>query len=45
MKPSAENIRLAKEIHCRLDLLRVPSTAVVRAIRREVLLSNREYGT
>jgi 3-methyladenine DNA glycosylase AlkD len=35
MKPSAENIRLAKEIHCRLDLLRVPSTAVVRTIRRE----------
>jgi DNA alkylation repair enzyme len=35
MRPSAENIRLAKEIHRRLELLRVPSTAVVRAIRRE----------
>jgi GntR family transcriptional regulator / MocR family aminotransferase len=35
MKPSAENIRLAKEIHCRLELLRVPSTVLVRAIRRE----------
>jgi hypothetical protein len=36
MRPSAENIRLAKEIRCRLDLLRVPSTAVVRAIFRAV---------
>jgi 3-methyladenine DNA glycosylase AlkD len=35
MKPSAENIRLAKEIHSRLDLLTVPNTAAVRAIRRE----------
>jgi 3-methyladenine DNA glycosylase AlkD len=35
MKPSAEIIRLAKEIHARLDLLPVPSTAAVRAIRRK----------
>jgi 3-methyladenine DNA glycosylase AlkD len=35
MKPSAENIRLAKEIYSRLDLLTVPNTAAVRAIRRE----------
>jgi hypothetical protein len=35
MKPSAENVRLAKEIHSRLDLLAVPNTAAVRAIRRE----------
>jgi 3-methyladenine DNA glycosylase AlkD len=35
MKPSAENIRLAKEIHSRLDLLTVPNTVAVRAIRRE----------
>ena len=35
MKSSAENIRLAKEIYSRLDLLTVPNTAAVRAIRRE----------
>jgi 3-methyladenine DNA glycosylase AlkD len=35
MKSSAENIRLAKEIHSRLDLLAVPNTAAVRTIRRE----------
>jgi 3-methyladenine DNA glycosylase AlkD len=35
MKPSPENIRLAKEIHTRLNQLTVPSTPVVRAIRKE----------
>jgi len=35
MKPSPENIRLAKEIHTRLDQLPVLSTPVIRAIRRE----------
>jgi 3-methyladenine DNA glycosylase AlkD len=35
MKPSAENIRLAKEIHSRLALLSVPNTAAIRAVRRE----------
>ena len=35
MKSSAENIRLAKEIRSRLDLLTVPNTAAVRTIRRE----------
>jgi 3-methyladenine DNA glycosylase AlkD len=35
MKPSPENVRLAKEIHGRLNQLTVPSTALVRAIRKE----------
>jgi 3-methyladenine DNA glycosylase AlkD len=35
MKPSSENVRLAKEIHARLDQLAVPTTPMVRAIRRE----------
>jgi hypothetical protein len=35
MKQSPENIRLAKEIHARLDQLPVLSTPVIRAIRRE----------
>jgi 3-methyladenine DNA glycosylase AlkD len=35
MKPSPENIRLAKEIRARLDQLTVLSTPMIRAIRRE----------
>jgi 3-methyladenine DNA glycosylase AlkD len=35
MKPSPEVARLAREIHSRLDLLTVPNTAAVRAVRRE----------
>jgi hypothetical protein len=35
MKRSPEIVRLGKEIRSRLDLLRTPSTAGVRAIRRE----------
>jgi 3-methyladenine DNA glycosylase AlkD len=35
MKPSPENVRLAREIHSRLDSLPVRSTPMVRAIRRE----------
>ena len=35
MKPSPENIRLAKEIHARLNQLTVLSTPMIRAIRRE----------
>jgi 3-methyladenine DNA glycosylase AlkD len=35
MKPSPEIARLASEIHSRLDLLTVPNTAAVRAVRRE----------
>jgi 3-methyladenine DNA glycosylase AlkD len=35
MMPSREHVRLAKEIHARLNQLTVPSTPIVRAIRRE----------
>jgi hypothetical protein len=35
MKRSAEIVRLGDEIRSRLDLLSAPSTAAVRAIRRE----------
>jgi 3-methyladenine DNA glycosylase AlkD len=35
MKPSSETIRLAKEIHARLDELTVTGTPMIRAIRRE----------
>ena len=35
MKPSSENVRLAKEIHARLDQLTATTTPMVRAIRRE----------
>jgi 3-methyladenine DNA glycosylase AlkD len=35
MKRSPEILRLAKEIHSRLDLLGAPTTEAVRAIRRE----------
>ena len=35
MKVSSENIRLAKEIHARLNRLTAPSTPMVRAIRKE----------
>jgi hypothetical protein len=35
MKPSSENVRLAREIRARLDQLAVPTTPMVRAIRRE----------
>jgi 3-methyladenine DNA glycosylase AlkD len=35
MKPSSENVRLAKEIHARLDQLTAPTTPMVRALRRE----------
>ncbi len=35
MKPSSENVRLAREIHARLDQLTVPSTPAIRAIRKE----------
>jgi 3-methyladenine DNA glycosylase AlkD len=35
MKRSPEIVRLAREIHSRLDLLSVPTTAAVRATRRE----------
>jgi hypothetical protein len=35
MKRSAEIVRLGNEIRSRLDLLSAPSTAAVRAIRRE----------
>jgi hypothetical protein len=35
MKPSSENVRLAKEIHARLDQLTATTTPTVRAIRKE----------
>jgi len=35
MKPSPENVRLAREIHARLDQLTAHTTPMVRAIRRE----------
>jgi 3-methyladenine DNA glycosylase AlkD len=35
MKPSPENVRLAKEIHDRLDRLTAPGTPVIRTIRKE----------
>jgi 3-methyladenine DNA glycosylase AlkD len=35
MKPSPENVRLAKEIHARFDQLTAPSTPMIRAIRKE----------
>lgn len=35
MKASSENVRLAREIHARLDQLTVPSTPMIRAIRKE----------
>jgi 3-methyladenine DNA glycosylase AlkD len=35
MKPSPENVRLAREIQSRLDQLTVPSTQMIRAIRKE----------
>jgi 3-methyladenine DNA glycosylase AlkD len=35
MKPSPETVRLAREIHSRLDVLTAPNTAAVRAIRKE----------
>ena len=35
MKPSPENVRLAREIKARLDQLTAPNTPMVRAIRRE----------
>jgi 3-methyladenine DNA glycosylase AlkD len=35
MQPSPENVRLAKEIHARLDQLTAHTTPMVRAIRRE----------
>jgi len=38
MKPSPENVRLAREIHSRLDQLTVPSIPVIRAIRKEFSL-------
>jgi 3-methyladenine DNA glycosylase AlkD len=35
MKASADNTRIAREIHSQLSQLRVPNTAAVRAVRRE----------
>jgi 3-methyladenine DNA glycosylase AlkD len=35
MKPSSEKVRLAREIHARLDQLTAPSTPAIRAIRKE----------
>jgi hypothetical protein len=35
MKPSPENVRLAREIQSRLDHLPVRNTPMVRAIRKE----------